>query len=249
MSGPSHGSPVCDSLWNENDQSATRARSATSADVSRSWSRYGSPDSRMRAGSECAVKTTCASVPRTRSARSSTKPGSSRQLSMNTSSARPAERRRPAAPGSRRSTGTSSAERARGRPRSPRRSPARAAAASAMRGAQCFMPVNTGMSPSSRSSAARVASVIAFSGEPSSIPSAPVALDEVVQQLRPDRADRRGCPRSRQGRRRAAPASRTPSARPPPLIRPAPRPSPRARTRSGAGERPGLFRVALRAQG
>ena len=60
MSGPSHGSPVGDSLWNENDQSSTPASSATSAEVSSSWSRYGSPISRMRAGSEWAVKTTCA---------------------------------------------------------------------------------------------------------------------------------------------------------------------------------------------
>ena len=45
----------------------------------------------------------------------------------------------------------------------------RALTASAIRGVQCFMPVNTGM-PSSRSSEARVSSVIAFSGEPSSIP-------------------------------------------------------------------------------
>ena len=45
-----------------------------------------------------------------------------------------------------------------------------ASAASAMRGGQCFMPVKTG-SPSSASSAARVCSVIAFSGDESSIPS------------------------------------------------------------------------------
>ena len=43
--------------------------------------------------------------------------------------------------------------------------------ASAIRGCQCFMPVRTGM-PSSRSRAARVCSVIAFSGDSSSIPSA-----------------------------------------------------------------------------
>ena len=47
---------------------------------------------------------------------------------------------------------------------------ARASAASAIRGVQCFIPVKTG-SPSSPSSAARVASVIAFSGFASSIPS------------------------------------------------------------------------------
>jgi hypothetical protein len=44
-------------------------------------------------------------------------------------------------------------------------------AASAMRGVQCRIPVKTGM-PSSASSAARVASVISFSGFESSIPSA-----------------------------------------------------------------------------
>ena len=32
MSGPSHGSPVGDSLWNENDQSSSPARSATRRD-------------------------------------------------------------------------------------------------------------------------------------------------------------------------------------------------------------------------
>ena len=58
MSGPSHGSPVGDSLWNENDQSSTPALSATRRAVSSSWSWYGSPSSRMRAGSEWAVKTT-----------------------------------------------------------------------------------------------------------------------------------------------------------------------------------------------
>jgi hypothetical protein len=48
------------------------------------------------------------------------------------------------------------------------------------------MPVNTGM-PSSRSSAARVSSVIAFSGEPSSIPEASIALHEILEALRTDR--------------------------------------------------------------
>ena len=46
----------------------------------------------------------------------------------------------------------------------------RRAAASEMRGVQCFMPVKTGRSSSS-SSEARVASVIAFNGLDSSIPS------------------------------------------------------------------------------
>ena len=44
-----------------------------------------------------------------------------------------------------------------------------ASAASAIRGVQCFIPVKTGI-PSSTSSAARVSSVIAFSGFESSIP-------------------------------------------------------------------------------
>ena len=61
-----------------------------------------------------------------------------------------------------------------------------ASAASAMRGVQCFIPVKTG-SPSSASSAARVCSVIALSGEESSIPSAPVALDEIGEMLGRDR--------------------------------------------------------------
>src|SRR5262245_3445826 len=60
MSGPSHGSPVGDSLWNEKLHVSRPARSATSREVSSSCSSYGSPSSRMRAGSECAVKTTCA---------------------------------------------------------------------------------------------------------------------------------------------------------------------------------------------
>ena len=60
MSGPSHGSPVGDSLWKANDHSTIAARSTTSRDVSSRASAYVSPDSRIRAGSECAVKTTCA---------------------------------------------------------------------------------------------------------------------------------------------------------------------------------------------
>ena len=50
MSGPSHGSPVGDSLWKEKLHSDRPAASATSRDVSSSWSRYGSPASRIRAG-------------------------------------------------------------------------------------------------------------------------------------------------------------------------------------------------------
>ena len=51
MSGPSHGSPVGDSLWNENDQSSSaRALARRAGAVSSSWSLYGSPSSRIRAG-------------------------------------------------------------------------------------------------------------------------------------------------------------------------------------------------------
>ena len=82
MSGPSHGSPVGDSLWNENHQSRRRRQPRRRAARSRAAGPCtGRPASRIRAGSECAVKTTCASVPRIRSASSSTKPGSSCQLS------------------------------------------------------------------------------------------------------------------------------------------------------------------------
>ena len=84
-------------------RSATRSGSRTTsrrarraprrgAHVSRSCSWYGSPSSRMRAGSECAVKTTCAFVPRTRSASTSTNGSKSCQLSIMRSSARPRER-------------------------------------------------------------------------------------------------------------------------------------------------------------
>ena len=60
MSGPSHGSPVADSDWNENDQSATPRAVGDETLVSSSCSWYGSPSARMRAGRECAVNTTCA---------------------------------------------------------------------------------------------------------------------------------------------------------------------------------------------
>src|SRR5947208_2130830 len=52
MSGPSQGSPVADSLWNENDQSSRFARSATRREVSSSWFLYGSPSARIRSGCE-----------------------------------------------------------------------------------------------------------------------------------------------------------------------------------------------------
>ena len=69
---------------------AEPARSATRRAVSRSCSWYGSPSSRMRAGSECAVKTTCALVPRTRSREHVENGSKSCQLSIMRSSARPA---------------------------------------------------------------------------------------------------------------------------------------------------------------
>jgi hypothetical protein len=47
--------------------------------------------------------------------------------------------------------------------------PSARATASEILGVQCFIPVNTGM-PSAASRAARVSSVIAFNGDPSSIP-------------------------------------------------------------------------------
>ena len=45
MSGPSQGSPVGDSVWNENDHSPGPRPAATSCDVSSSCPRYGSPSS------------------------------------------------------------------------------------------------------------------------------------------------------------------------------------------------------------
>src|SRR5262245_28161930 len=89
MSGPSHGSPVRLSLWKANDHDSSCARSAISWDVSSSWSLYGSPSARIRAGRLCAVKTTCASVPRTRAASTSRYGSWSCQLSTKRSSARP----------------------------------------------------------------------------------------------------------------------------------------------------------------
>ena len=64
----------------------------------------------------------------------------------------------------------SSAARARARRSSSAPAASARSAASAIRGVQCFIPVKTG-SPSSASSAARVSSVIAFSGLERSIPS------------------------------------------------------------------------------
>ena len=80
------------------------------------------------------------------------------------------ERRPPAAAGSRRSRAASSAGRARARRSGSAPAASAASAASAIRGRQCFIPVKTGR-PSSASSAARVCSVISFSGFESSIPS------------------------------------------------------------------------------
>ena len=69
--------------------------------------------SRMRAGSECAVKTTCASVPRISAASSSTKPGSSCQLSTKREARRGRRALARAARGSPGSRAPSSAARAR----------------------------------------------------------------------------------------------------------------------------------------
>ena len=61
MSGPSHGSPVCGLALERERPAWEHARSRPrAAAVSRSESRYVSPSSTIRAGSECAVKTTCA---------------------------------------------------------------------------------------------------------------------------------------------------------------------------------------------
>ena len=57
--------------------------------------------------------------------------------------------------------------------------------ASAIRGVQCFMPVNTEM-PSSRSSEARLGDRV--QRRPVLDPKAPVPLDEVREPLWPDRA-------------------------------------------------------------
>ena len=90
--------------------------------------------------------------------------------------ARLGTRRRPRrrrAPRTSRSTSWRSAARARARRGDRAPSASASSTAVAMRGSQCRMPVRTG-SPSSASSAARVASVTAFSGEgasESSIPS------------------------------------------------------------------------------
>ena len=169
MSGPSHGTPVGDSDWNENDQSP-RPRARRRAGTSRAAGPRRVAVAEDSAGRLCAVKTTCASVPRTRSARSVDEPGlvvpalDEREL-------RAAGERLLDSAGSPRSRAASSAARARGRrPSSAPAASARARPPRRCAASSASCPVNTG-TPSSRSSAARVSSVIAFSGEPSSIPS------------------------------------------------------------------------------
>ena len=172
MSGPSQGSPVGDSLWNANDQSSTPAASATSRDVSSSDSRYGSPVSRMRAGSEWAVKTTC-DAPRQRSASSETKPGSVPHARTNRVSTRPAT----ASSKSRSYFAIESDDQwgASTRPTSASwPSSSAVSTAPAIRGSQWRMPVRTRMSTAS-SRAARVSSVIALSGDGPSESSIPRA--------------------------------------------------------------------------
>ena len=164
---------------------ARRAR-RRARDVSSSWSSYGSPSSRIRAGQrvrgEDDVRVGAADAVGEQVDEARARRASSRRRR-----ARRGRRAPPrAARGSRRSTAPSSAGRARGRRSVRRRRRARASTASAIRGVQCFMPVKTG-TPSSRSSAARVSSVIAFSGELVLDPERAVALDEVLEQLGPDR--------------------------------------------------------------
>ena len=192
MSGPSHGSPVCDSLWKENDQSPTTRRSATSAEVSSSSSRYGSPASRMRAGSEWAVKTTCGSsspaTVRTRRASAATKPGSAPQRRTKRVSARPAT----ASSKSASYFAIDIVEKcgARTSPTSRSASPASASStAVAMRGSQWRMPVQH-RQPELRPErgARRLGDGVERRGRVGVVdPERAVAVDEVVEQLPPDR--------------------------------------------------------------
>ena len=91
MSGPSQGSPVALALWNANDQ---RREPGALGDEPRGLEQLVAVGIAVARGSaragECAVKTTCASVPRTRSASTSRNGSWSCQLSTKTSSARPA---------------------------------------------------------------------------------------------------------------------------------------------------------------
>ena len=146
-------------------------------EVSSSSSRYGSPASRMRAGSEWAVKTTCGSsspaTVRTRRASAATNAGSAPQRRTNRVSTRPAT----ASSKSASYFATDIVEKCGARTSPTSRSASRASASStavAMRGSQWRMPVSTGK-PSSHPSAARVASVTALSGEGSSESSIPSA--------------------------------------------------------------------------
>ena len=116
----------------------------------------------MRAGSECAVKTTCASVPRTRDGEELDEPARGvpalDEAQLGAAGERALELL--AVAGDREARVVRRENEADDDVRARRSA---ASAASAMRGVQCFIPVKTGK-PSSRSSAARVSSVIAFSG-------------------------------------------------------------------------------------
>ena len=82
MSGPSQGSPVGEALWKENDQSRDAGALGDEPRRLEQLVHVGSPASTIRLGSECAVKTTCASSrPRARSASRAIKPGSVPQRS------------------------------------------------------------------------------------------------------------------------------------------------------------------------
>ena len=176
--GPSHGSPVADSDWYENDQSSSRRprrRAATSRAAAPRRGRR-SPS----AGRLCAVKTTCVCAADAVGEQRRRSPD--RRASSRRTRARRGRRARPrAARGSRRSRAASSAGRARGRRRSRRPVSRARSAASAMRGVQCFMPVKTGTPSSSlergpRLLGDRVERIRALD------PEAAVALDEVRLQ-------------------------------------------------------------------
>ena len=141
----------------ENVHSWTPARSATRRAVSSSSSRYGSPSSRIREGSECAVKTTCLLLEATRrSASNSTRPGSVTPALDEADRGATVHGLFELRPGSGRSTSPSSGVRGqapRARPAPPSRARARPRRRSSAASGAC--PVKTG-SPSSASSVARV---------------------------------------------------------------------------------------------
>ena len=218
MSGPSHGSPVLRlALEGERPVAELPAIRDQTRKSRAARPRYVSPASRMRAGSEWAVKTTCALA------------------------ARPAPRGR-AAPAPRRSparcpSGGRSASRPARRPRrrrapsyfaidivdqcgastSPtRRSSPPAIASStavAMRGSQCRIPVKhrqpeRGLERCAR----RLRDGVQRRGRVRVVdPERAVPLDEVCRAAPAGRAGRPGCRRSTRARPRAGRASRTPS--------------------------------------